>query len=109
MNRKDRKESNDLLNTLKGMREYEEKDPEYLKTWRHARRERLLAARVPTRTCPVCGKVKVKSRQWILLKHVQINRMKLLGDEVVVKARQAGVLCRSCAMKPPFRKLLWRE
>lgn len=58
-----------------------------LQAYRHDRRE----AQLPEdRRCPVCKKVKTKSRSWVNLRHVR------LSSQFPAEARKLGMVCRSC-------------
>ena len=74
---------------------------DYLREWRKNKRAEMLDLRVPDRRCPCCGRVKVKSRQWVVLDHVQLTRVKRLaaeGHEKAAIVARIGAVCRSCAM-----------
>ena len=60
---------------------------EYIKRNRDSSRLILLARLNPSNRCPLCKEIKVKSRQWIILKAIQIRA---IGHRVV---------CKSCYMK----------
>lgn len=85
-------------------------------TWNRAeyeekRRLAGLDALVPDRVCPVCSKVKIRSRSWLVLRHRHIEELRLhvLSSSIkyeVSKALKAGIVCRSCAMGV-LRRALW--
>jgi len=68
-------------------KEWDESWNEYIKRNRDSSRLILLSRLNPSNRCPLCEKVKVKSRQWVILKAIQIR---IIGHRVV---------CKSCYMK----------
>lgn len=68
------------------------------KEWRQRERKRVLDRAVPDRRCPRCKQVKLRSRQWVILRHVQIEALKRLDSEWSAEARRKGVLCKGCKM-----------
>jgi len=70
------------------------KDPDYLKQWRLERRMDKLDKLVPQRRCPLCGRIRLRSRQWVILGHNQKASLEEKFPEVAGK----GAVCRGCAM-----------
>lgn len=84
----------DARNTLQSIEKANKnivvKDPyqtkvEKTKEWRHRFREVLLNRLVPERKCPICNKLKLKSRQWVIVP--SSKRKKTEGHRIV---------CRGC-------------
>lgn len=66
---------------------------EYMREYRRSVRESHLPA---DRHCPGCGKVVLRSRQWVLLTYVSTQRLMRIGTRAAASIRKQGVACRSC-------------
>ena len=83
--RADRKRMRDLKRTLIESRRPERPEPLTRTEKCQKRRSRLLDERVPTRRCPLCGEIKLKSRQWVIV-----------NSHVSEAVRAVGAVCRAC-------------
>ena len=81
-----------------------ERNYDRVKSWRSKHR----AARLPSDwRCAWCGRVVIGSRRWVVLKHEILRQLKEWTDSRAEAVRQAGCLCRGCAMREPLRSLVW--
>lgn len=66
---------------------------EYIQRVRAERREALLNLHVPTRHCGLCGELRLRSRQWVVLTESEAW--------VIATATGKGlaVICKSCKMR----------
>ena len=75
---------------------------DYLREKRAAARQATLDALVPDRRCPVCGTLKLSSRQWVIVKAGQVigNSSDPRVQRVVsiCRTQRQCAVCRSCAM-----------
>jgi hypothetical protein len=72
---------------------------EHCRDQARARRQETLDALAPERRCPSCREVKIRSRQWEVLRTYKLGRSEL-ADRVRESAVGSLVaVCRSCAMR----------
>ena len=67
-------------------KDWDESWPEYLKRGRNKERQAFLDAHIAHRKCPICKKVKLRSRQWVVLRN---KNFLLVGHKII---------CKSCWM-----------
>ena len=83
-------------------RTWDESIPQYIKRIRQCERENCLLERCPERRCPICLKVKLRSKQWVIL-HRETLKLKCTTADVLeatVKIlMERGVVCLSCYQK----------
>ena len=76
----------------------DETQVEYNRRSRQEKREALLCRLVGDRICMFCGRVKSRSRQWVILDRHKIKSLN--GSELHKKLlEQTTVICRSCFNK----------
>jgi hypothetical protein len=68
----------------------------YLRAKRAHAREGLLDQLAPGRKCPLCGKVKARSRRWVIVAAAKTLK---LGQRVQRPRDRVVALCRSCAKR----------
>jgi hypothetical protein len=83
-------------------REWNETRVEYVKRYRKEYREAVLKTRVPDLTCSFCNKIKLRSRQWILLDKRLALRIQKLPE--VPKKLLTVLLMKRCTCRSCFRK-----
>lgn len=74
---------------------------EYVRTLKRNRRVMQLDYLVPDRKCPICGEVKVSSRQWVVIDILLIiNRWDSIAETVRKHSKEGqSAICRGCFMK----------
>jgi hypothetical protein len=80
------------------MREWDESKTEFRNRRNHERREQELKGLAPEMRCPFCAKVKLRTRQWIIVP--KENAALLKGDaEDMALLLEHQCACKSCYMQ----------
>lgn len=81
-------------------REMGESKVAYVRRYRRERRE-FLFSRVKDRTCPVCMRVKLRSRQWVFLDMPLLEKLERrpVRTDALDKFIDSGAVCRGCFVK----------
>ena len=79
------------------LKHWDESQSEYnLRTYRK-NREALLHECVPEKKCPICGRLRLRSAQWVVITRKHMDRFQGMPEHFeILEAHLNRVICRSC-------------